>query len=103
MNVEKAIVDAVRMYADLQSQGGIISTLPCNCETIDQITSQIDERIKKNSRIKPLNDTLFVHNPRYYGNHNYFAGEDSIGRTWIRDTFQSNTGVDSNWQQWNNG
>lgn len=77
MNAEKAVVDAVRMYADLQSRGGIISTLPCNCETIDQIISQIDERIEKNSRIKPLNKTLFVHNPRYYGNHNYFGLDEN--------------------------
>lgn len=88
MNVEKAIVDAVRMYADLQSRGGIISTLPCNCETIDQITSQIDERIEKNSRIKPLNDTLFVYNPRYYGNHNYFGlDEDRLLSTELIDAY----------------
>lgn len=79
MNVEKAIVDAVRIYADFQSRGGISSTLPCNCDTIDQVTSQIDERIKQNSRIKPLGDTLFVHNPRYYKNHNYFGlDEDKL-------------------------
>lgn len=79
MNVEKAIVDAVRMYANLQSRGGIISTLPCNCNTIDQITSQINERIEKNKRITPLSDTLFVHNPKYYGNHNYFGlDEDKL-------------------------
>ena len=77
MNVEKAIVDAVRIYANLQSRGGIISTLPCNCETIDQIISQIDERIEKNSRIKPLDDTLFVHNPAYYRNHIYFGLDEA--------------------------
>ena len=79
MDVEKAIVDAVRLYADLQSRGGILSTLPCNCDTIEEITSKIDKRIEKNSRITPLDRTLFVYNPRYYGNHGYFGlDEDKL-------------------------
>ena len=78
MDVEKAIVDAVRMYANIQSQGGIISTLPCNCENIDEIVSQLDERIEKNTRITPLSDALFVYNYKYYANHNYFALDENM-------------------------
>ena len=72
MDVEKAIVDAVKLYAYIQSRGGIISTLPGNCDTIDEIVAEINDRISKNIRITPLDETLFVHNYKYYGNHGYF-------------------------------
>lgn len=73
INVEKAMIDAVSYYAKLQSRGGIISTLPENCTSVDEIISKIDARIKDNLRINDLSQSLFVHNPRFYGNHNYFG------------------------------
>lgn len=79
MNAEKAMIDAVRYYADLQSRGGIISTLPENCNDVKEILLKIDDRIKDNLRVNNLTQTLFVHNPRYYGNHSYFGlNEDKL-------------------------
>ena len=79
MDVEKAMVDAVRYYANIQSSGGIISTLPKSCSSVEEILSKIDIRIKENLRINDLNKTLFVHNPKCYGNHSYFGlDEDKL-------------------------
>lgn len=75
MDVDKAMISAVRYYAHLQSQGGIISTLPEDCNSVEEIVSKIEERIKDNLRIGDLTRTLFVYNPRFYANH-YFYGLD---------------------------
>lgn len=79
INAEKAMVDAVRYYANLQSQDGIVPTLPEACNSIEEILSKIDIRIRDNLRINDLTKTLFVHNARYYGNHVYFGlDEDKL-------------------------
>lgn len=77
MNVEKSMIDAVRYYANLQSGSGITSTLPGGCNSVEEILSKIDDRIRDNLRIKDLTQTLFVYNPRYYGNHSYFGLDEN--------------------------
>lgn len=79
MNAKKAMLDAVSYYANLQSRGGIISTLPEGCNCVEEILSKIDDRISDNLRINDLTQTLFVHNPRHYVNHRYFGlDEDKL-------------------------
>lgn len=79
MDADKAMIDAVRYYAKLQSAGGIISTLPENCNSIEEILAKLDIRIKDNLRIKDLTKTLFVYNTNYYDNHSYFGlDEDKL-------------------------
>lgn len=79
INAEKAMIDAVKYYANLQSRDGIISTLPEDCNSVEEILSKIDNRIRDNLRINDLTQTLFVHNLRYYGNHGYFGlDEDKL-------------------------
>ena len=76
MNAEKAMIDAVRYYGNLQSRAGVISTLPEDCNSVEEILLKIDSRINDNLRIADLTKTLFVYNPRYYGNHGYFGLEE---------------------------
>lgn len=73
IDYEKAMIDAVSYYANIQSRGGIISTLPEGCGGIEEILSELDTRIRDNFRIKDLTQTLFVYNPKFYGNHGYFG------------------------------
>ena len=76
MNVEKAIVDAVRHYATIQIMGGTIPTLPDNAKSTDEIIWLLDERISDNLRVDDLRQTLFVHNPRFFNNHLEFGLDD---------------------------
>ena len=79
MDAEKAMIDAVGYFANLQSCDGIISTLPEACNSVEEIITKIDGRIRDNLRLNDLTQTLFVHNPRYYGNHGYFGlDEDKL-------------------------
>jgi len=94
VDVEKAMVDAVRYYAQLQSRGGILSTLPECCNSLDEILLKIDNRIKDNLRINDLTQTLFVHNTRYYGNHGYFGldGDKLLTNELIQEYSKTNNG-----------
>ena len=73
MNVEKSMLDAINFYANIQSQGGVISTLPLGCKSIDEVIQDIENRIKNNERISKLDKTLFVYNSRYYKIHDRFG------------------------------
>lgn len=73
IDYRKAMIDAVSYYAKLQSRGGIISTLPEGCGSVEEILSELNSRIRDNFRIKDLTQTLFVYNSKFYGNHGYFG------------------------------
>lgn len=73
MDVEKAIVDAVRHYATIQIMGGTIPTLPDNARSTDEIIQILDKRMSDNLRVSDLRQTLFVHNPRFLNNHLQFG------------------------------
>lgn len=79
MNAEKSMLEAINFFAEIQSQGGIVSTLPLGCATIEEVIQNLQNRIKDNARIPELDKTLFVHNPKYYQNHILFGlNEDMV-------------------------
>ena len=79
MDVKKSMLDAVNFYANIQSQGGIVSTLPLGCKSIDEVIQELQNRIKNNERVSELDSTLFVHNPRFYQTHASFGlDEDRV-------------------------
>ena len=79
MNADNAMLDAIQYYANIQSRGGIVSTLPLNGNSIEEILFNLDDRIMKNWRIKDLTQTLCVFNPKCYSNHFYFdLSEDKL-------------------------
>lgn len=78
MSAEKAIVNASNYYAEIQSRQGAISTLPRNCNSIDELISKIDIRIKDNLRINKLDETLRVFNPKFYANHIYYGLDENL-------------------------
>lgn len=76
MDAEKSMLEAINYYANIQSGGGINSTLPLGCNTLDEVIQELQNRIKNNERIPVLNRTLFVSNPRFYKNHLSFGLEE---------------------------
>lgn len=79
MNADNAMLDAIQYYANIQSRSGIISTLPLNGNSIEEILFNLDDRIMKNWRINDLTQTLCVFNPKCYSNHFYFdLSEDKL-------------------------
>lgn len=79
MDSEKAMLAAVNFYANIQSQGGIASTLPCGCESIAEIIEELTNKIKYNKRVPNLDRTLFVYNPNFYATHERFdLNEDRV-------------------------
>ncbi len=88
MDGERAMVNAVDFYAKIQMSGGIISTLPINCHSTDEIIGKIAAKIDKNERVEDLASTLFVHNPIYYGNHGRFGlDEDRVLTDELREKY----------------
>ena len=73
INVEKSMLDAINFYANIQSRGGSISTLPYGCKSINEVIQKLHDRIKNNERISELDKTLFVYNPRFYQTHICFG------------------------------
>ena len=63
----------VRYYSQFQSNMGIVSTLSEDCNSVEEVLSKIDDRIRDNFRIKDLTQTLSVHNPKFYNNHEYYG------------------------------
>ncbi len=79
INAEKAMLDAVNFYANIQVRGGVIPTLPLGCTSLEQVIQELQRRITLNERIKELDQTLFVHNPRFYQTHELFGlNEDEV-------------------------
>ncbi len=79
INAEKSMLNAVNFYANIQSQGGIMPTLPLGCNSIDEVIQELQNRINYNERIQELEKTLFVYNPRFYQTHVCFGlDEDSV-------------------------
>lgn len=70
------MLEAINFYAGIQSRGGITSTLPLGCNTIEEVIQELQSRIKNNERMPELNRTLFVSNPNFYQNHLSFGLED---------------------------
>ena len=77
INAEKSMLDAINFYANIQSQGGIVSTLPLGCKSIDEVIQELQNRIKNNERISKLDKTLFVYNSRFYQTHIRFGLDES--------------------------
>ncbi len=79
MNSEKSMLEAINFYADIQSQDGVVSTLPLGCKSIEEVIQELQNKIKNNERIPKLNETLFVYNARFYQNHAcYGLDEDRV-------------------------
>ncbi len=76
IDAEKSMLDAVNFYAGIQSQDGIISTLPLGCKSIDEVIQELQKKIKSNERIPRIDKTLFVHSLRFYQNHLYYGLND---------------------------
>lgn len=94
MNAEKSMLEAINFYADFQSQGGIVQTLPFGCESIDEVIQELQNRIKNNERIPELNKTLFVYNPRFYRTHARFGLDENevITNELLQEYYHEKTG-----------
>lgn len=74
---EKSMLDAVNFYAEIQTRGGGISTLPLGCHTIEEAIQKLQENIQKNERIPEVDRTLFVYHPRFYQTHMRFGLDEN--------------------------
>lgn len=94
MNAEKSMLDAINFYANIQTQGGIISTLPLGCTSIDEVIQELQKRIKNNERIPELDRTLFVHNPIFYQTHDSFGlnGDCVITKELLQEYYDEKSG-----------
>ena len=72
INADRSMVNAVNFYAMIQHDVFGLPTLPLGCGSIEEITDNLTKRIGNIKRIPNLQETLRVHNPYHYQNHNYF-------------------------------
>lgn len=94
MDAEKSMLDAVNFYADIQASGGVASTLPLGCNSLDEVIKELENKINNNERVPNLDETLFVHHPRFYQNHASFGlDEDMVITTkLLRDYYNESSG-----------
>lgn len=83
---EKAMVNAVNYYAEVQNYNGISSTLPKNCTSLPEIINKITQNIRDIKRIVDLTKSLSVNNSNYYMNHLYYglSEEDMLTQQLIK-------------------
>ena len=90
MNVEKSMLDAINFFAFIQSQGGIKSTLPLGCQTIEDVIQELENAIKNNVRVQDLNESLFVNNSGFYDAHEEFGlDEDQVITKELLDEYRA--------------
>lgn len=91
MNAKRAFVGAVNFYGNIQRPNRS-STLPWDCHSIDEIITDLSERIRYNRRNPNLVETLFVHNPNFYQVHERFGlDEDKVLTDELIDNYRIDT------------